>query len=231
MISELHIKNYKSVKDLSITPKRINLLIGEHNSGKSNILEALSWFSVNAFDKEYFSQIFRFKNIGDFFYNFDGTQMIEVSTDSLNLKIRFAKNSTSAILNLFEAHQASIGDVCNFLKKSELSFAIIDEDLKSSRPKYLSEFAVAVEKYSIRVLKNSTLTKTILVLRPRLEEWIYEQCQISKINPKDFQFPPTDREFKAVINKRLVPYGKMVDSLIENRNPGIAYLKVHLTNS
>lgn len=102
MVTRLSIKNYKSIKELAIETKKINVFIGEHNSGKSNILEALSWFSVNASENHVFSQLFRYKNVGDFFYNFDGTQLIEVITDELCLKIRYARNNTGALLNHFE---------------------------------------------------------------------------------------------------------------------------------
>src|SRR5256885_14258235 len=41
MIRNLHISNYKSIKQLDLNCERINILIGEPNTGKSNILEAL----------------------------------------------------------------------------------------------------------------------------------------------------------------------------------------------
>jgi AAA15 family ATPase/GTPase len=41
MIKNLHISNYKSIDQLNLNCSRINVLIGEPNSGKSNILEAL----------------------------------------------------------------------------------------------------------------------------------------------------------------------------------------------
>lgn len=67
MIKNLTIKNYKSIKNLDIETSRINLFIGEHNSGKSNILEALSWFSINTLEQNVFSEVFRFRNGTDFF--------------------------------------------------------------------------------------------------------------------------------------------------------------------
>ena len=87
---------------MDIKAKRVNVFIGEHNSGKSNILEALSWFSVNALDKNVFNQLFRYKTAGNFFYDFDGTQTIEVFTNELILKIRYARNNLGALLNYFE---------------------------------------------------------------------------------------------------------------------------------
>ena len=50
-IKSLEIKNFKSIKKLSADCSRINIFIGEPNSGKSNILEALSLFSVPYIEK------------------------------------------------------------------------------------------------------------------------------------------------------------------------------------
>ena len=45
MIKNLEIKNFKSIKHLKLDCKRINLFIGEPNTGKSNILETLGILS------------------------------------------------------------------------------------------------------------------------------------------------------------------------------------------
>jgi AAA15 family ATPase/GTPase len=46
-IQNLYIENFKSIRSLELSNfKRINLFIGRPNVGKSNIIEALSLFSV-----------------------------------------------------------------------------------------------------------------------------------------------------------------------------------------
>jgi hypothetical protein len=45
MITKLSISNFKSVRQLDIECKKVNLFIGEPNTGKSNILEALALLS------------------------------------------------------------------------------------------------------------------------------------------------------------------------------------------
>lgn len=102
MLGRVTIKNYKSIKDIEIETKRINVFIGEHNSGKSNILEALTWFSKNALDPTKFKEIFRFKTATDFFYDFDVSKPLEIKTPVLSLIIRYAKNSNGALLNELE---------------------------------------------------------------------------------------------------------------------------------
>jgi AAA15 family ATPase/GTPase len=102
MVKKLSINNYKSIKGLSISTKRVNIFIGEHNSGKSNILEALSWFSINALDKGVFSEMFRFKSATDFFYDFDATKPISIKTNEFSLIVRYAKNNNGSLLNHLE---------------------------------------------------------------------------------------------------------------------------------
>ena len=80
MIKNLHIKNYKSIDQLDINCSRINIFIGEPNSGKSNILEALdlsylSWMiGVNDGNKKAGTELidlksfFRVNKVADMFH-------------------------------------------------------------------------------------------------------------------------------------------------------------------
>jgi len=71
VIKKLSVKNFKSIKEMEIDCRKINLFIGEPNAGKSNILEVLSllsWFSyANASLIEYV----RFQGVQDLFYDGD----------------------------------------------------------------------------------------------------------------------------------------------------------------
>lgn len=58
MISEIHIKNFKSIRDLVLKPGRVTVLIGENGSGKSNILESIAFANAattNRLDGAYLS--------------------------------------------------------------------------------------------------------------------------------------------------------------------------------
>ncbi|MCX8067496.1 MAG: AAA family ATPase [Anaerolineae bacterium] len=46
MISRLEIRNFKSIRHLALDCRRVNVFIGEPNTGKSNILESLGVFSA-----------------------------------------------------------------------------------------------------------------------------------------------------------------------------------------
>ena len=45
MIKTLEIENFKSIKKLNISCKKLNIFIGEPNTGKSNILESIGILS------------------------------------------------------------------------------------------------------------------------------------------------------------------------------------------
>ena len=47
IINHIHISNFKSLKDVTLDQcRRINLIIGKPNVGKSNLLEAMSLFCL-----------------------------------------------------------------------------------------------------------------------------------------------------------------------------------------
>ena len=50
-IKKVHIKNFRSIKNISITPCQLAVLVGKNDSGKSNILRALNLFFNGKTDK------------------------------------------------------------------------------------------------------------------------------------------------------------------------------------
>ncbi|MCY7358230.1 MAG: AAA family ATPase [Rudanella sp.] len=49
-LSWVEIKNFKSIKDLRLDCKRVNIFIGKPNVGKSNILEGLGMLGGDFYD-------------------------------------------------------------------------------------------------------------------------------------------------------------------------------------
>lgn len=71
-ITTLHIQNFKTIKDLKVKPKRINIIIGKPNVGKSNFLEALSILGADSYatsSNKLFSDYIRYKKVEDLFYD------------------------------------------------------------------------------------------------------------------------------------------------------------------
>ncbi len=81
----IHISNFKSLKDVTLSDcKRINLLIGKPNMGKSNILEAIGLFSLPYFKynkSKKLTQFVRLENLAELFFDGNTGEIITVNTD------------------------------------------------------------------------------------------------------------------------------------------------------
>jgi len=70
MITKLSVSNFKSVRQLDIECKKVNLFIGEPNTGKSNILEALGFIGWLGQPGDIpLSDNIRFQNMPNLFYD------------------------------------------------------------------------------------------------------------------------------------------------------------------
>ncbi len=94
-IEKLLISNFKSILHLELSGfKRINLLIGRPNVGKSNIIEALSIFTIPQYKQSGFKKItdlIRVENESELFFEGNIEKPIIISTDMLNGGISFQK--------------------------------------------------------------------------------------------------------------------------------------------
>lgn len=113
MIKNLQINNYKSINQIDLNCSRINVLIGEPNSGKSNILEALdlsylSWLihsnniaELSGFEKVNIKDFFRADKVDRLFHLGDTSKQISIVHNgfSINTYLEFNNKNDK---NIFE---------------------------------------------------------------------------------------------------------------------------------
>jgi len=92
----VEIKNFKSIKDLRLDCKRINVFIGKPNVGKSNILEALSMLGVEYSKDAILKGSIRYNDIRHLFYENNNESAIQVSTDKRIAAVRPTKDNAAA---------------------------------------------------------------------------------------------------------------------------------------
>ena len=97
MLQNISISNYKSIRELSFEAKRVNVFIGEPNSGKSNLLESLALFSTGVYNYRLFKEIFRFKKTPDLFFDRELGRPIEVRADSVFFSLKFNPPKTFTV--------------------------------------------------------------------------------------------------------------------------------------
>ncbi len=118
MIKRLAIENFKSIKHIDIPCKKLNVFIGEPNSGKSNIIEALALRSQNAFGQDLNHDIFRYKTIGDLYYDFAINHPIKITTDDLVSSLVYAIDGKHVPENQFHFLLDNLIDPQNPIKLS-----------------------------------------------------------------------------------------------------------------
>lgn len=92
MIEKVHISRFKSIKELDLDCRRINVFIGEPNTGKSNILEAVGGVFSFTYYGEYgykARDFFRFEHTSDIFYDQDLGHHLEIACDSTSVRLEF----------------------------------------------------------------------------------------------------------------------------------------------
>lgn len=90
MIKNISIENFKSIKNLKFEARRVNIFIGEPNTGKSNVLEALGLFSLSHnYDfinqKIKLADFVRFKDTINLFHRNNINKSIVVKADKQTL--------------------------------------------------------------------------------------------------------------------------------------------------
>lgn len=178
MIEHLTIRNFKSVKEVNIRCKKLNIFIGEPNSGKSNILEALALQSQNALTGgELNRNIFRYKTVSELFYDFDLSEGIHVNHNEKSTELKFSANS-SQTSNKFLFFLDEKDD-------AENPFATIEHDGKVHEQKGDGTTNVHFYEYKrITQFEQSFMPHlkvphgenmpTLLMSYPKLKKWVSE---------------------------------------------------------
>ena len=93
----VEIKNFKSIKDLRMDCKRVNVFIGKPNVGKSNILEGLGLLAMVTSRERMFDGYIRYESLKQLFYDSDSSKAISVRSSSRNSYLSLNRNSDEEI--------------------------------------------------------------------------------------------------------------------------------------
>lgn len=88
MIKTLEVKNFKSIKDLRLDCRKVNVFIGKPNTGKSNILESIGIFSF-PYASGSLRSLVRFESMIDLFYDHDLAEKIQIIADDMFCQIHY----------------------------------------------------------------------------------------------------------------------------------------------
>lgn len=123
-------------------------------------------------------------------------------------------------------HQSSRGEVINYLQKNPSAIGIVDDDPGAAKPTYFSKFSLdsneqlGIESYSI-----AKVGTRLIVIKPRLEEWVLKHANALKIDLKQHSIPDNGNELHKVINTKIPRFENLIKEMIELKCPALTHLK------
>ena len=128
-------------------------------------------------------------------------------------------------------HAAGKHQVLRKLLRQTNSMAMIDEDPLSVQPvAFLQHFQVVnhSDRDGIRILHNNSGHNRLIVLCPRLEEWILDSSKRANIDLKDYNLPTNANELHEEINFKINRFEQLIEDLKQQSNR-VKVLKARLT--
>lgn len=86
-------------------------------------------------------------------------------------------------------HLRNKGEVCKRLQRSANCKGLVDEDPGSPQPRYIGGLRAVSEKYGVKHLYDEKAKNSLIVLCPRLEEWILRAAKESKADLAKYGLP------------------------------------------
>jgi len=109
------------------------------------------------------------------------------------------------------------GRVVYQVRKGSHSLGLVDEDPGAAQPRLLREMPTVKDLQERAMqLKQDSRGNRIVVLRPRLEEWIVSAARDAGVRLGDYSLPNDPLELHKVINVNLAKFGVLVGDLINS---------------
>jgi hypothetical protein len=125
-------------------------------------------------------------------------------------------------------HENDKPRVCGRLSKLEKCIGLVDEDPHTEQDKYIKELNFQEEKHAVKIFKDSKRKNKVIMLCPRLEEWMITTTQDAGLKMGDFGLSDKGNELHREINGRLQAFQKLIEKLLEVESEGLIFLKRHL---
>jgi AAA15 family ATPase/GTPase len=217
-IQQLSIKNFKSIKDLELSNfKKINLFIGRPNVGKSNIVEAISLFSLpylKFYNTKKITYFTRLENESELFFEGNITKPIEIHTNNNYCQLHY-KEGEGLTLNLNDSIFKI--DEKFLINKKEKRFEDIHSIAETDIKRYIftnTKFPSKQARYLIPPFGGNILD--IIEKLPSLKKMLIELFETYHLHLVFDKASQSLKIMKSNISNKeifLLPYNSIADTL------------------
>lgn len=102
-------------------------------------------------------------------------------------------------------HSFGKSNVCKRLEKSRNSKGLVDEDPGRTQPPYIGKMIIKSNEDDIKLLYDNDTNNNLIVLNPKLEEWILKSAKEVGVNMEDYSLPEDADELHKVIATKNPP--------------------------
>jgi hypothetical protein len=113
-------------------------------------------------------------------------------------------------------HLGGKPEICKQLEKRKNWRGMIDEDPSSVQPPYLKKLQARENlssDYGFRVLHDNSNDNDLIVLCPRLEEWVLKATKEADIDIKGYNLPDDGEQLHKEININIDKFEKLIMDL------------------
>ena len=123
------------------------------------------------------------------------------------------------------------GGVCNRLMRSTDQLAMVDEDPGSAQPRYMAQLSLSHESPNagLKLYYDGTRNNRVVVLRPRLEEWLLRAAADLGLSMRDYGLPERANRLHSVINQDEPKILRLLSDMSDAASPRLLELGRLLT--
>ncbi|KYK35474.1 MAG: hypothetical protein HXS46_12500 [Theionarchaea archaeon] len=128
--------------------------------------------------------------------------------------------SITRIHKKYIIHAGGKSEICKNLQKQQDCIGLVDEDPLRVQPSYIERMRVVDEivQHELRVLHDGSRDNYVIVLCPRLEEWLLKAAQESNVKVEKYGLPSDGMKLHQKINANLDKFKELLEDLrISNR--------------
>lgn len=116
-------------------------------------------------------------------------------------------------------HEINKPEVCKRLGRQRNYKGLVDEDPSSPQPPYVRKMNLEnnLPKDELKVLYDGPRDNRLIVLCPRLEEWILKAAREANLNMKKYSLSNTPEKLHREINLNLDKFERLLEDLKDTK--------------